>query len=390
MAQRPDLSGDCAPGREWIVRRRTTPFIQPHDLPQVLGQVLGGCEFLAFARRDEQVTVRREQETMAVVARIAGVARPVLTEGQRGVRRARRVLAGRGLVEAITWSFIDKSAATAFGGGQDSLEIANPISSEMNSMRPSLLPGLLSTVLRNRNRGFADAGFFEVGQCYRGDAPGDQFIAASAVRAGAIDIAGSGRHWDGTPADAGLFQAKSDAFAVLSNLGFETPKAQVSREVPAWFHPGRSAVLKLGPKTTLAQFGEVHPRVLEAMGLTGPVAACEVFLDALPSKRKTAGRGLLEGLTLLPVTRDFAFVVDAQVSSAEIVRAAAAADKVLISHVGVFDVFEDESVGKGKKSLALEVTIQPREKTLTDAEIDAVAERVIAQVEKATGAKIRS
>ncbi len=325
----------------------------------------------------------------AAMPRIAGVARPVLTEPQRRVRRARRVLAGRGLVEAVTWSFIDRDTALAFGGGQDMLEIANPISSEMRSMRPSLLPGLLSALSRNHNRGFADAGLFEVGQCYRGDAPNDQFVAASGVRAGSTDIEGSGRHWDGTPEDAGLFQAKSDAFALLSDLGFDVSKAQISRDVPAWFHPGRAAALKLGPKTTLAHFGEIHPQALDSMGLSGTVAACEVYLDALPSKRKTAGRGSFESLTLLPVKRDFAFVVDAQVASADIVKAAAAADKSLIADVSVFDVFEGESVGKGKKSLALEVTLQPREKTLTDAEIDAVAARIVTQVEKATGAKIR-
>jgi phenylalanyl-tRNA synthetase beta chain len=325
----------------------------------------------------------------APMSRIAGVARPVLTEAQRRVRRARRILAGRGLVEAITWSFIDHDAAKTFGGGQDALELANPISSEMTSMRPSLLPGLLAALLRNRNRGFADTGLFEVGQCYRGDAESDQFMAASAVRAGAKGIAGAGRHWDGTPAGAGLFEAKSDVLALLADLGFDASKAQISRDAPAWFHPGRSAALKLGPKTMIAHFGEIHPQVLAGLGLTGPVAACEVFLGALPPRRKTTGRGAFESLALLPVTRDFAFVVDAQVLSADVVKAAAATDKSLVTGVRVFDVFEGESIGKGKKSLALEVTLQPREKTLTDAEIDAVAARIVTQVEKATGAKIR-
>ncbi len=323
--------------------------------------------------------------------RASGVARPVLTETQRRVRRARRLLAGRGLVEAITWSFITRDAAAGFGGGQDALELANPISSEMTSMRPSLLPGLLSAVQRNRNRGFADIGLFEVGQSYRGDEPKDQFMAASGVRAGAAVLAGSGRHWAGASKDADLFEAKADVVALLAGLGFDATKAQVAREAPAWFHPGRSAVLRLGPKITLAHFGEVHPETLKALGVAGPVAAFEVFVGALPpEKKKALAKGALEAADLLPVRRDFAFVLDADVPASDVVRAAMAADKKLITGISVFDVFEGKSLGAGKKSLALEVTLQPREKTLTDEEIEAVAARIIAEVKKATGGEIRA
>ncbi len=318
------------------------------------------------------------------------MARAVLTEGQRRVRRARRVLAARGLVEAVTWSFIARSTARVFGGGQDALELANPISSEMSSMRPSLLPGLLAAVHRNRNRGFADVALFEVGQAYRGDAPEDQYVAASGVRAGAAPLTGSGRHWSGTAEEASLFDAKADVVALLAELGFDAAKAQLTRDAPAWFHPGRSATLRLGPKIVLAHFGEVHPETLRALDVAGPVAAFEVFLGALPPQRKKgAARAALEAADLLPVRRDFAFVLDADVAAGDVVKAALAADKKLIAGVSVFDLFEGESLGAGKKSLALEVTLQPREKTLTDAEIEAVAARIVAAVGKATGGEIR-
>jgi phenylalanyl-tRNA synthetase beta chain len=327
----------------------------------------------------------------AAMPRLSGVAKPVLTETQKRVRYARRVLAGRGLVEAITWSFIARPQAEAFGGGQPGLELANPISAEMTTMRPSLLPGLLAAVQRNRNRGAADVGLFEVGQAYRGDAPKDQFVAASGVRAGAIALAGAGRHWSGTMAEAGLFEAKADVVALLAALGFDAGKAQVVREAPAWFHPGRSAALKLGPKVTLAHFGEIHPATLALMDVEGPVAAFEVFVNAIPAqKRKSLAKPPLEAADLLPVRRDFAFLLDATVPAGDVVRAAMGADKKLIASVSVFDVFEGKALGPGKKSLALEVTLQPREKTLTDAEIEAVAQRIIAEVGKATGGQIRA
>jgi phenylalanyl-tRNA synthetase beta chain len=326
----------------------------------------------------------------APMPRLTGVARPVLTEAQRRVRRARRLLAGRGLVEAVTWSFIPYAVAQAFGGGKETLQLANPISSDMTSMRPSLLPGLVSAVARNRNRGVDNLSLFEVGQCYRGDAPEDQFLAASGVRAGAAGLGGTGRHWSGRASEAGVFDAKADAVALLAGLGLDPARAQVTRDAPAWFHPGRSAALKLGPKVTLAYFGEIHPETLKMSGVDGTVAAFELFLAALPPERKREiAKSALETFDLLPVRRDFAFVLDAQVPAGEVVRAAASADRKLIADVRVFDLFEGKSLGAGKKSLALEVTLQPREKTLTDEEIEAVAARVVAEVKKATGGDIR-
>jgi phenylalanyl-tRNA synthetase beta chain len=327
----------------------------------------------------------------AAMPRSAGVARPVLTEEQRRVRRARRALAARGMVETVTWSFIARAQARAFGGGQDELELANPISSEMSSMRPSLLPGLLSAAQRNRNRGFADLALFEVGQIYRGDAPRDQLIAAGGVRVEAARLAGAGRHWSGATKDADLFDAKADVVALLAELGFDAAKAQLTRDAPAWFHPGRSATLRLGPKIVLAHFGELHPETLRSFEITHCAAAAfEVFLGALPPRReKRLARASLEPLDLLPVRRDFAFVLAADVPAGDVVRAALGVDRKLITSVSVFDLFEAESLGEGKKSLALEVTLQPREKTLTDQEIEAVAAKVVAAVSKATGGEIR-
>jgi len=324
--------------------------------------------------------------------RNAGIALPVLTDRQRRARRARRTLAARGLVEAVTWSFIQRSEAEAFGGGADALELANPISSEMSSMRPSLLPGLLTAAQRNRNRGFTDVALFELGQAYRGEAPEDQYLAASGVRAGTAKLSGAGRHWDGAAKDVDVFDAKADVFAVLASLGFDPGKAQVTRDAPEWYHPGRSGTLRLGPKVVLAHFGELHPLTLKALDVAAPAVAFEVFIDALPpEKKKSRAKAPLQAADLLPVKRDFAFVLDAGVAAGDVVRAALSADKTLIESVSVFDVFEGGALREqGKKSLAIEVTLQPASETLTDKEIEAISEKVIAAVNKATGGEIRA
>jgi phenylalanyl-tRNA synthetase beta chain len=322
--------------------------------------------------------------------RLAGVARPVLTEGQARQRRARRVLAARGLVEAVTWSFIPPEEATLFGGGVAALTLSNPISTELAVMRPSLLPGLLAAAKRNRDRGFADGALFELGQAYRGAKPEDQYVAASGVRFGLSSLQGSGRDWSGNAPAADVFAAKADAVATLASLGVDQRNITVAREAPAWFHPGRSGALKLGPKVTLGVFGELHPDVAAKLGLDGPIAAFELYLDAIPAaKRKSLTKPALDASDLQAVARDFAFLVDADVAAADVARAAQSADRALISNVGVFDVFTGQGVPQGKKSLAIEVTLQPREKTLTDAEIDAVAAKIVAAVHKATGGELR-
>ncbi|MFA9549971.1 MAG: phenylalanine--tRNA ligase subunit beta [Hyphomicrobium sp.] len=323
--------------------------------------------------------------------RTFGIARTVLTERQRRARRARRMLGARGLVEAITWSFVRRSDAQLFGGGADALELDNPISTEMSSMRPCLLPGLLTAVQRNRNRGFADAALFELGQAYRGDSPEDQYLAASGVRSGTARLMGSGRHWDGAAGEVDVFDAKADVFSVIAALGLDPNKAQITRDAPAWFHPGRSGTLRLGPKVVLAHFGEFHPETLRTLDVAPPAVGFEIFLDALPpEKRKSRAKAPLDAADLLPVRRDFAFVLDRSVAAGDVMRAAAGADRALIQDVAVFDVFSGGNLAEeGKKSLAIEVTLQPTVETLTDKDIDAVAQKVIAAVKKATGGEIR-
>jgi phenylalanyl-tRNA synthetase beta chain len=322
--------------------------------------------------------------------RMSGVARPVLTEAQLRQRRLRRTLSSRGFVEAVTWSFISPEYAKLFGGGAAELTLSNPISTELAVMRPGLLPGLATAAQRNRDRGLTDGALFELGQAYRGQAPEDQFIAAAGVRFGLSGLEGAGRHWSGNAPEAGVFGVKADAIAALAALGIEQGNLTVTAEAPSWFHPGRSGALKLGPKVTLGVFGELHPDVLAKLGLEPPVAGFELYLDAIPpAKRKSITKPPLDASDLQAVKRDFAFLLDAGVSAADVVRAASGVDRALIADTRVFDVFTGKGVPDGKKSLAVEVTLQPREKTLTDAEIEAVAAKIVAAVTKATGGELR-
>jgi len=332
-----------------------------------------------------------DQVPTAPLPRSSGVAKPVLTPRQRRVSRARRMLASRGMAEAVNWAFIPGTQAELFGGGQAELALANPISSDMSDMRPSLLPGLLTAARNNANRGFRDAALFELGNIYRGDAPTEQIMAAAGVRTGTARHHGAGRHWDGTGAAVSWIDAKADALALLEALGLSTATIKLARDVPDWFHPGQSAAIQLGPKTRLGVFGPVHPGVAQQLDLALPVVAFEIYLDALPQpRRKATQRPPLELSDLQTVTRDFAFVVDQDVAAGDVLTAARGADKKLITEAQVFDVFEsEEALGTGKKSLAVEVTLQPREKTLTDDEIDAVAKRIVQAVSKATGGVIR-
>ena len=323
------------------------------------------------------------------MTQVAGVARPVLTEAQKRQRLTRRLLAARGLVEAVTWSFIPPEHAELFGGGQAELTLSNPISTELAQMRPSLLPGLIAAAQRNRDRGFADGALFELGQAYRGAEPEHQFVAVAGVRFGHSALPGSGRHWSGEAPAADVFAAKADAIAALAALGLDQASLSVTREAPSWFHPGSSGALKLGPKTLLGIFGEFHPDLLARLGIDAPIAGFELDLDAVPATRQKRESKALEASDLQPVRRDFAFLLDREIAAGEVVRAAWSADRALISDVGVFDVFTGQGVPEGKKSLAIEVTLQPREKTLTDAEIEAVAERIVGSVKKATGGELR-
>jgi phenylalanyl-tRNA synthetase beta chain len=328
----------------------------------------------------------------APLLREPGASRPLLTLIQTRTRRAKRALAARGLVEAVTWSFIAHERAAAFGGGSEALVLANPIAADMSDMRPSLLPGLIAAAQRNADRGYGDLALFEVGQAYRGDRPEDQFTAAAAVRRGTAGISGAGRHWSARAASVSVYDAKADALALLDALGLSPDKVQITTDAPAWFHPGRSGTIRQGPKTVIGSFGEFHPAVLETLDVEGPLAGFELVLEAIPAPkaRPTKSKGVLALSDFQPVRRDFAFVVDRTVPAARIIRAAEGADRKLISGVSVFDVFEGAAVGESKKSVAIEVTLQPVEHTLTDREIEAVAVKVVAEVAKATCAKLRT
>ena len=318
--------------------------------------------------------------------------KPVLTSTQVRTRKAKRALASRGLTEAVTWSFISKPQAEQFGGGQPELALANPIAAELSDMRPSLIPGLAAAAQKNADRGFPDVALFEVGQIFKGDRPEDQFTAASGVRRALAKSGGSGRHWSAkaTPVDA--FDVKADALAVLTAAGAPAQALQVVPGGPAWFHPGRSGTIQIGPQNVLGHFGELHPRALAALDAEGPLAAFEVILERIPEAKAkpTRAKPVLDLSPFQPVTRDFAFVVDRAVKAADIVRTAQAVDRKLIAGVTVFDIYEGQGIEMGKKSVAIAVTIQPREKTMTDQEIDALASKIVAEVGKRQGGVLRA
>ncbi len=312
----------------------------------------------------------------------------VVTVMQRRAGLAKRGLATRGLVETVTYSFIGEDHARLFGGGAAELHLANPISSELTDLRPSILPALIAAAGRNADRGFADLGLFEVGPIFADDTPGGQSLSAAGIRAGHA----LGRHWAGPPRPVDAFDAKADALAVLAECGAPVASLQTNAAAPDWYHPGRSGAFCLGPKNVLCIFGEIHPGVLAAMDVDGPMVGFEVMLGNLPEARAKSGKAR-PALSLSPfqaVTRDFAFVVEASVEAGNLVRAVKGADKALIADVEIFDVYAGEGVGPGKVSLAVAVTLQPAAATLTDAEIEAVSAKIVAAAEKAVGAKLRA
>jgi phenylalanyl-tRNA synthetase beta chain len=317
--------------------------------------------------------------------------KPVLTLLQKRVRAARRALAARGLVEGVTWSFISKDQATLFGGGKPALALANPIAADLSDMRPSLAPGLLTSAQRNADRGFPDVGLFEVGQIFLGASENDQRMAACVIRRGAARPEGAGRHWRERAKGVDAFDAKADALALLQALGVSPAVIQIVPGGPSFLHPGRSGTLQFGPKNVVGWFGELHPAALEALDVEGPVAGFEIVLDAVPAPkaRPTRAKPRLDLPAFQPLQRDFAFVVDKAVKAADLVKAAQGAERTLVTDVSVFDVYEGTGVPEGKRSVALSATLQPREKTLTDAEIEAVAGRIVAEVGKKTGAALR-
>ncbi|MBV9977367.1 MAG: phenylalanine--tRNA ligase subunit beta [Hyphomicrobiales bacterium] len=320
----------------------------------------------------------------------ATVLKPVLTLGQKRVSLARRALAARGMVEAVTWSFIGKEEALHFGGGAPELSLANPIAAELSDMRPSLLPGLLKAAQRNADKGRGDLALFEVGQVFHSDEPSGQTMRACGVRRGLAGGLGAGRHWSGSAA-VDAFDAKADVFALLETLAVPLGGVQVIPGGPPWFHPGRSAKVQFGPKLQLGAFGELHPRTLELLDVKGPVVGFEITLDLLPApkSRATRARAKLALSELQPVRRDFAFVVDKTVAAGDVVKSVHNTDRTLIADVVVFDVYEGAGLDADKKSVAVEVILQPVEKTLTDAEIDAVSRKIVTEVSRRHAATLR-
>lgn len=324
------------------------------------------------------------------LARVGAVAPKVLTVRQQRVVTARRALAARGMVEAVTWSFIPHAEAVAFGGGGASVRVDNPIAEALSDMRPSLLPGLVQAVTRNVHRGHPDVALFEVGQVFAGDEPQDQTTMAAGIRQGRSAPGQGGRHWSHPDVAASVFDAKADLLAVLAAIGGPVDKAETTRDAPAHYHPGRSGVLRLGPKV-LGAFGELHPKVLADMDAPDRLVAFELTIEAVPEPRRKATRkSEFHVSDLMPVRRDFAFLVTEEADARAIVRAALGARKDLVTDVIVFDVYRGTGVPEGHKSVAIEATLQPTGKTLTDKEIDAVGEAIVAAVRKATGATLRA
>ncbi len=349
--------------------------------------------------------VRGEADLVEEVARVAsltklesqpmpraqtGALKRSLTPMQRRIAIARRAIAAQGMNECVTYTFVAGKEAALFGGGSDALKLENPISSEMSDMRPSPLPGLLAAAARNQAQGFKDLALFEVGAAFHGAEPGEETIVAAGIRVGHA----SGREWTATRRGLDFFDAKADVEAVLTALGAPVDRLQTDRSAAGFFHPGRSAALKLGPKVTIAEIGELHPNAAKGMDIDGPAVAFIIHLAAIPfPKAKTKARPALTLNNLQAVERDFAFVVDARLEAEDIRKAARAADKALIEDVRIFDVFDGPKaatqLGEGKKSVAVAVRLQPKDATLKDEEIEALAAKVVASVEKVTGGTLR-
>jgi phenylalanyl-tRNA synthetase beta chain len=385
----------------------TVPLPEMRGVLERLGFfVAGQGERVKVAAPSWRADVRNKADVVEEVVRIVGVDRvpltpfprgdnprkPVLTSIQVRTRKAKRALAARNLVEAVTWSFIAKPQAEFFGGGKPELALANPIASELSDMRPSLIPGLVAAAQRNADRGFPDAGLFEVGQVFRGDQPQDQFVAAAGLRRGLAKPSGPGRHWSTANDDVNAFDAKADAISALVAAGAAAQALQVVPGAPAWFHPGRSGTIQIGPQNVLGHFGELHPTTLEKLKAEGPLVAFEVFLERIPEPKvkATRAKATLDLSPFQPVERDFAFVVERNVKAADIVRAAQNVDRKLITAVTVFDLYEGTGIPAGKKSVAIAVTIQPRERTMTDDEIEALAAKIVGEVSKRTGGVLRA
>ncbi|MGJ8611407.1 MAG: phenylalanine--tRNA ligase subunit beta, partial [Octadecabacter sp.] len=359
-------------------------FVMDGDMAQVPSwrpDVRGSADLVEEVARIASLTNLKP----VPLPRVAGVPAPILTPMQKRLQMARRTTAALGYNECVTYSFIDQAAATLFGGGTDATMLANPISSEMSHMRPSLLPGLLQAAARNQARGINNLALFEAGDAFQGGEPGEQHTLVTGVlvgKTGPKDVHGTSR-------DVDVFDAKADAEAILSAMGAPV-KVQVLRGAGDEWHPGRHGMICLGPKKILGIFGEIHPKILTELDVKGPVVGFVLFPQEIPMPKKvTVNRGAASVPDLQAVERDFAFVMDTGVDALTAVNAAAGADKALIENVRVFDEFIGGNLGEGKKSLAMTVRLQPTDATLKEADIEAVSAKIVEKVAKATGGTLR-
>jgi phenylalanyl-tRNA synthetase beta chain len=319
------------------------------------------------------------------VRRTEAIGQPALSPEQRVRAVARRALAAQGLVEAVTWSFTDGGLARRFG--ERTLSLQNPISADLSVMRPSLLPNLLHAAARNQARGHGDLALFEVGPRYFGPQPGDQEMVAAGLRVGRSHE----RHWAEPARPVDVLDARGHVNAVLAACKINAEAVRVVPEGPPHYHPGRRGRLMLGPQTVLAEFGEVHPAILTELDADGPAVGFELFLDRLPrpKPRATRTRPPLKTSPFPPVDRDFAFVIGEEVAAESLLTAVRSADKALIREVSLFDVYSGAGLGEGQKSLAVAVRLQSPDHTLTEAEIESAAKKIVAAAGKPTGAVLR-
>jgi phenylalanyl-tRNA synthetase beta chain len=318
--------------------------------------------------------------------RPSAVATPVLSKAQRRTRTARRALAARGFNECVSFSFIARDQALLFGGGDEARQLSNPIASDLDALRPAILPSLLAAAARNAARGLSNLQLFEIGAAFDSGVPGAQKTVAGAIRTGNAE-----RHWQKGASTSGLFDVKADLLAALEAITGAPMSAPITQGGPGWYHPGRSGMIAMGPKV-IAQFGEIHPKALAAFDIKVPAAGFEIFLDALPdpkTKGNSKARPLFAPSPFQATLRDFAFVVDAKVAAGEIVKAVKLADRALIDNVEVFDVYEGKGVPEGQKSIAVAVRVQPKDATLTETEIEALGQKIVAAALK-IGATLRS
>ncbi len=311
---------------------------------------------------------------------LAPVPSAVLTPRQARTALARRTLAASGLLECVSFSFMDSTKAAAFGEAPASLRLLNPIASDLDQLRATPIATLALAAARNAARGWPDARLFEVGPAF--DTQGQQVVAAGVL------TGHTPRHPLQPQRPMGAMDAKASVMEVLTALNLPMDSLSVTTDAPAFYHPGRSGTLRQGPKLVLATFGELHPRVIQALDLPGPAAAFEIYLDRIPEPKRRR-RAAPDLPAFQPVRRDFAFLVDASTPADTMLRAARGADRALIASASIFDVYAGDKVGAGRKSVGIEVVFQPRERTLTDAELDAAGAKVVAAVTKATGGTLR-